>query len=201
MGDKRKRWGPSTDKSAAASEIGAPEVRSEDEKKGGLRRRLILGVIALVLLVLAYWIGGAVIPRWWAQRLGNVIDGGLLAGTVLGLAIGAIFTFLPIAALRIGWRLRGGWKRTLWFLLGATVLAGPNLATLGIVLGNGNAAHAGERILDVEGPGFRGGSLVGAVLAALVSFGVIALLRSRRKNKTKAGELQAELKIREGLDS
>jgi hypothetical protein len=69
------------------------------------------------------------------------------------------------------------------------------------VLGNGNAAHAGERILDVEGPGFRGGSLVGAVLAALVSFGVIALLRSRRKNKTKAGELQAELKIREGLDS
>jgi hypothetical protein len=33
------------------------------------------------------------------------------------------------------------------------------------VLGRGNAAHAGDRILDVEAPAFRGGTLGGVVLA------------------------------------
>ena len=36
--------------------------------------------------------------------------------------------------------------------------------TLGIVLGISDAAHAGDRILDVEGPGFRLWSLIGAIV-------------------------------------
>ena len=47
----------------------------------------------------------------------------------------------------------------------AVLLAIPNLLTLGIVLGVGNAAHAGDRILDVEAPAFRGASLAGALIA------------------------------------
>ena len=40
--------------------------------------------------------------------------------------------------------------------------------TLGIVVGSGGGAHAGERILDVEGGGFRAGSLMGAMLAVVL---------------------------------
>ena len=65
-------------------------------------------------------------------------------------------------------------------LVVAIVLALPNLMTLGIVLGRGNAAHAGDRILDVEAPAFRGGTLGGALLAgALV--GLIAWLAASRR--------------------
>jgi hypothetical protein len=60
------------------------------------------------------------------------------------------------------------------------VLAIPNLLTLGIVIGSGRAAHAGERTLDVDAPGFRGAGLAGAITAALVVAAVEYLLVSRR---------------------
>ena len=63
----------------------------------------------------------------------------------------------------------------------AVLLAIPNLMTLGIVLGTGNAAHAGDRILDVEAPAFRGATLVGALIAlGMVGF-VGYLVVSRRE--------------------
>jgi hypothetical protein len=54
------------------------------------------------------------------------------------------------------------------------------LMTLTIVLGASNAAHAGERVLDVDAPGFRGASLVGAIVAAAL-FALVLFLRIRRR--------------------
>ena len=53
--------------------------------------------------------------------------------------------------------------------------------TLSIVVGTGNAAHAGDRVLDVEAPAFRGGSLAGAILAGLLLAGIAYLLISRER--------------------
>jgi len=100
---------------------------------------------------------------------------------------------LPIFVLYLGWRFKKSWKRALGFIVGAFVVGAPNLMTLGIVVGSGNAAHAGERILDVEGPGFRGGSLVGAIAAVVIGLVLVWLVSSRRRNKDKAAELKAEL--------
>jgi hypothetical protein len=57
--------------------------------------------------------------------------------------------------------------------------------TLGIVLGRGNAAHAGDRILDVEAPAFRGGTLAGALLAAALVLLIGYLVTSRRRARMR----------------
>ena len=55
---------------------------------------------------------------------------------------------------------------------------GPNLLTLGIAIGSGHAAHAGERTLDVDAPGFRGASLAGVIGGAFAVAAVKYLLAS-----------------------
>lgn len=156
-------------------------------------RRIIIGVIVVAALIIAYVLGAAVVPRWWAQRVSNVIDGSIVAGNMFGFAMGFAFTLLPIFVLSLGWKFKKSWKRALVFLIGALMAAAPNLMTLGIVIGSGNAAHAAERTLDVDGPGFRGGSLVGAIAAVFVGAALVWLVGSRRRNKNKAAEFKAEL--------
>ena len=108
------------------------------------------------------------IPRWWAQRVGNVVDGSLTVGALYGLFIGFVFTVAPLLLLLVVMR-RGDRRDRTWLGLARLArprrcsLAAPNLMTLGIVLGISDAAHAGDRTLDVEGPGFRLWSLIGVI--------------------------------------
>ena len=122
----------------------------------------------------------ATVPRWWAHRVEAQVDGNLTQGTLVGLFYGFVFTFLPIIVLVLILR----WRRTVGTVIAAVILAlllaAPNLMTLGIVLGRGNAAHAGDRVLDVEAPAFRGASLAGAILAVAL-FGFITYLVVSRK--------------------
>jgi hypothetical protein len=75
----------------------------------------------------------------------------------------------------------------------ALIVALPNLMTLAIVLGTGNAAHAGERIMDVDAPLFRGFSLVGALIALAVfgfwRYQLFTRTRARRQNDRLRREL------------
>ncbi len=125
------------------------------------RRALWIGGL-LVLLVLALLVASATVPRWWAHRVGDQVDGSITQGTLLGLFYGFVFTFVPILVLVLILRWRRTPRAIAVALVLAILLALPNLMTLGIVLGRGNAAHAGDRVLDVEAPAFRGGSLAGA---------------------------------------
>ena len=120
------------------------------------RRALWIGAL-LVLLVVALLAASATVPRWWAHRVGDQVDGSITQGTLLGLFYGFVFTFVPILVLVLILRWRRTPRAIAVALLLAIVLALPNLMTLGIVLGRGNAAHAGDRVLDVEAPAFRGG--------------------------------------------
>lgn len=164
-------------------------------------RKVLIAVLAVAGAFVLYLIGAAVIPRWWAQRVANVVDGRLTVGGLFGLFIGLVFTAAPLlAALTVvRFRTEGRtWKGWLGWLAVIAVLAIPNLMTLGIVTGNSNAAHAGDRILDVSAPGFRVWSLVGAILAVVAVAGVWYLASSRRRSRRKASEYRDELRGRDG---
>jgi hypothetical protein len=149
------------------------------------KRSLVVGAVIVGLVLLLGLIASATIPRWWAQRIGDQVDGSIVAGTLVGLFYGFVFTFLPLLVLALVVRWRRTWRALAVAGAIGIVLAIPNLLTLGIVLGTGNAAHAGDRILDVEAPAFRGASLAGALLAAgLVAF-VGYLVYSRRRARAE----------------
>lgn len=165
---------------------------------------MFVGLAIGIVLVVVVLIGAAVIPRWWSQRVGDAVDGSLTTGALFGAFVGFVFTLAPLAILGLARRLRGRgytWKGWLGWIAAALVLALPNLMTLGIVLGRGNAAHAGERTLDTEGPGFRLWSLLGALAAVAVVAGGIYLLRSRRVRGRQRDELRQELRGRDERDS
>ncbi|VFA95192.1 Uncharacterised protein [Nocardia farcinica] len=171
------------------------EVRPEARAAPGSRWRVrvIGGLILLAVLVIAYFILAAYVPRAWAQRLGHMVDGSFAKGIGWGLTFGLVCTLVPLLLLLFAvgiWRKRGG-----RFLAGvaavlAVLVAVPNLMTLTIVWGGNNAAHAGERILDVEAPAFRGATLVGAIIAALLFCGLLFLVTRRQWRRRQLAKQQ-----------
>ncbi|TCJ93257.1 permease [Nocardia alba] len=171
------------------------EVQSSSQKSTAVvwRNRAIGAVATAVVLVLAYVILSSFIPRWWAQRLAGTVHGSFSSGIWWGLVYGFVFTLVPLLLLVFAvwvWKRKGG-----KFMAGAAVIVAlvcslPNLMTLTIVLGGNNAAHAGQRILDVDAPAFRGACLVGAIIAAVLFALVLALMGrrgfSRRRSTTAA---------------
>ena len=147
-----------------------------------LHRLKVWGGITVAVL-LALLIGAAFIPRWWAQRVGDQANESFTGGIMLGLFYGFVFTILPVLLIVWGIRRRRSGRMWLWILVGAMLLALPNLLTLGITLGPGSGAHAGDRTLDVEAPGFRGATLAGTLLAVAAIVFIWYLLSSRRRAK------------------
>jgi hypothetical protein len=143
-------------------------------------RLKVWGVVTAAFLV-ALVIGGAFIPRWWAHRVGDQANESFAGGIMLGLFYGFVFTVLPLLLIIWGIRRRRSGRMWLWILAGAALLALPNIFTLGVVLGPGGAAHAGERTFDVKAPGFRNATLAGALLAVAAIGFVWYLLSSRRR--------------------
>jgi len=148
----------------------------------------VLGLVAWVLAV-------TLVPREWAHYMGDKIDGRMSVGTLYGLGLGFACTLIPLIVARQALRgFRFGVRA--FILLVAAVLALPNLLTLAIALGTGSGAHAADRTLDVNGPGFRVGTASGAVVAGLVFLMLTwwGLLRWNDKRKIrKLRSLQAEL--------
>jgi hypothetical protein len=129
-----------------------------------------------VLVVVA----SAFIPRWWAHRVGDYVNESFTRGILSGLVLGFVFTFVPLVVAWNGVRHLRSWRGRIVVLAVAALLAVPNVLTLSVVLGTGNAAHAGDRTLDVEAPGFRGASLAGALFAGALVAAPIYLIRKRR---------------------
>jgi hypothetical protein len=157
-----------------------------DTPDASVRRRplwlTLFGVAAVVLLVV---FASAFLPRWWSHRVGDRVNESFTRGTLLGLVLGFVFTLVPLLVAWLGIRRLHSWRARAVVVLLAAVLAAPNLLTLSIVVGTGNAAHAGDRTLDVEAPGFRGATLVGALAAAALIAWPIYALRSRRRRRRR----------------
>jgi Na+/proline symporter len=159
-------------------------------------RRLITVVIALVVAVLGYFIAAAFIPRWWAQRVAHQVDSRFTLGVTWGLFYGVVFTFAAVLVALQARRQLFGWPVKIGLIVLALLLEIPNFMTLGIVLGTSGAAHAGERILDVEAPAFRSASLAGVIIGALLALGVFIMVSLVRTRGRQVKALQAEAKQR-----
>ena len=64
----------------------------------------------LVVLAVAVLIASATVPRWWAHRIGDQVDGSITQGTLLGLFYGFVFTLVPIAVVVLILRWRRTWR-------------------------------------------------------------------------------------------
>jgi hypothetical protein len=158
-------------------------------------RQILIGLGATVVVVVAVLIASAAVPRWWAQQIGDRVDGSITRGVYVGLFHGFVFTFLALLVFILVLR-RGRAVKTVAIGLGvAILLATPNLLTLGIVLGVGSGAHAGDRVLDVNAPAFRGATLAGALVAVLLAGTIWYLVESRES--ARAGRRRAEKRLEE----
>lgn len=163
-------------------------------------KRIVLAIVLVGVAYLVYLMSAAFFPRWWAQRIADQVDGSVSRGTMWGLFYGFLFTVIPLLLLV---QLRRGFFSWTWrgiVALIAIVLAAPNWLTLSVVAGNSNAAHAGERILDVDGPGFRAATLIGVLVGAAVAIGITAAgmrLRGRKEEVKRLRGERDELRSRE----
>ena len=174
-----------------------PADRPTDSKPGRLRwlKRVIMFAILGAALISVYFILAAFLPRWWAQRIGELSDRGFARGITWGLLFGGLCTLVPLLLVLpaiLFWHKRGGRVIAGIAALLAVLFALPNLMTLSVVLGGNSAAHAGERIMDVEAPGFRGASLIGAIIAALVFVGVVVLTNQYRRRGRQLAKARAQ---------
>ncbi|CPW73279.1 hypothetical protein [Mycobacteroides abscessus] len=168
---------------------GEARLAGKDSFWARWRGRVIGGIALLLALVAVYFALSAFIPRWWAQRIADMSGhGSFTKGIGSGLTLGLLCTGIPLLLAMCAFLMRG--RRGGTFFAGvltllAVIIAVPNLMTLTIVLGTSNSAHAGERVLDVEAPGFRGATAIGAVVALLifllVTFFVVRNWRRRVK--------------------
>jgi hypothetical protein len=153
----------------------ALDRRIADKPDTGPQRWVKRAVLALVIVAVAYLVylmSAAFFPRWWAQRVADQVDRSFARGTMWGLFYGFVFTAIPLLVLLQVRRRFFSWTWRGIVALVAIVLAAPNWLTLSVVAGNSNAAHAGERIMDVEAPGFRAATLIGVLVGALVALGI-----------------------------
>jgi hypothetical protein len=165
------------------------------------KRRAIIGVVVLVLLIAGYFFATSFLPRWWSHRVGSQAHGTFRWGVFWGLFYGVLCTVIAIVVARQSIYRQLSWKARLAIVVVALLIASPNLMTLGIAWGSGNGAHAGQRTLDDQAPGFRGATLTGFVIGLAIAALLEVALHVRRSHANELGHLRVEKKIRDAQDS
>ncbi|WP_089249155.1 permease [Rhodococcoides kyotonense] len=151
--------------------------------------KAVVIAVGAVALVIAYFALAAFVPRWWGIRMSQLADQTFTKGILWGLAFGIVCTLVPLllffAAFSVRKR-RGGKVTAIVAVVLAVAVAVPNLMTLSIVLGNGNAALAAAQNMNTGAPGFRGATALGAIVAvAVFVLLAIVIVRGRRRRAQK----------------
>ena len=201
--DDHSRRDPDSAAHNPPSEDDAIERRIADQPgidPGRWVKRAVLVLVLVVAGFVAWKISAAFFPRWWSQRVADQVQGRFIAGTSWGLFYGFVFTFVPLLLLFQIRRRFFSWTWRGIVALVAVALAAPNWLTLSVVAGNSKAAHAGERIMDVDAPNFRVATLIGVIGGVLLAFVVsgtsVALKRRKNEVKKLKGE-RDEMRTRE----
>ena len=160
------------------------------------RRRGLFVVVAIALLLVGIVIAVSFLPRWWSQTVGDMSNHKFRWGVWWGLFFGFVSTFVPLLVARLAVNRAMRWSTRLWILVVALLLAAPNLMTLGIVVGGGSAAHAGQRTLDTAAPGFRGATLVAAIVGVVATLGLEVFFARHRRQRRELSQLRVEEKLR-----
>lgn len=186
----------------ATPPVATPPVAASAEPFGDkvnrYARKFAIGLVFVGLAVITYFILANFLPQWWAQRIAERVSGRFSSGIWVGFTLGFASTLIPIICLILAVINRGKLKNipTLGLVVLAVLTAIPNLLTLSIVFGRTDGAYRGQYILDVNGPGFRGAGVWGAILAAVVGAVVgyyIWRFRRRGQQLSKAKAANAEL--------
>lgn len=172
--------------------IGPMRSRGEQtpRKKANWAGRIILGTVALLVLVIAYFALAAVLPVWWANVIRNQVQGNLGAGILVGMFYGFVFTLVPLLVAWQATRKALAWPWKLVTLLTAVALAAPNLLTAGIMFGSSQAAHNGQRILGTEGTWFSLWTQISAIAAVVIFVAGLILGRIWRQRGRKVKALK-----------
>lgn len=147
------------------------------------------GALALALVVL---LGVAVLPGWWDDLVGSVVQGVDGRGIVLGLVLGAVFTLLPLGVAALAMRSGLTVRARVALVVVALLLLLPTVLTLATAAGSSDARH----VLAIEAPGLRGATVVGVVVALVLVaalLGARAFTRRRRRALATAQELAVAL--------
>ncbi len=153
-------------------------------KKRNWGVKIILILVALLVAVAAYFILGAILPRWWSDVVAGQIRRDLGASVLVGMFYGFVFTFIPLVVAWQATHKAVSWPWKIVILLAAVAIATPNLLTAGIVFGSTESAHAGQRTLSVDAGFFTTWTAISAVAAAVI-FVVVTVLWAlwRRRGK------------------
>ncbi|MCT9871698.1 hypothetical protein [Paenarthrobacter aurescens] len=163
------------------------------QKKRNWGVKIILILVVLLVAVAAYFILGAILPRWWSDVIAGQIRRDLGASVLVGMFYGFVFTFIPLLVAWQATRRAVTWPWKIVILLVAVAIATPNLLTAGIAFGTTESAHAGQRTLSVDAGFFTTWTAVSAIAAVVVFIGVTVLWALwRRRGKQMKALKQAE---------
>ncbi|UJC80892.1 DUF4190 domain-containing protein [Rhodococcus erythropolis] len=147
----------------------------------------VISVVACVAVatVVASLTLGPPFARAWAQWVARHVGGDFETGVVLGFVTGLLgiaVTLFAALVSSLAWRRRGGPALSLGIGATALLAAIPGAVNLSIAVGAaGSGVRAAGRILDVDGPAFRGAWVAGSVAGlSLYMVGALLLGRSLR---------------------
>lgn len=183
--------GPQSGSNAGASE-------ASGSRAANWRMRLFLTLGGLVVAFVIWKASAAYFPRAWARFVADDVQGSLVSGWLWGLFYGLVFSAVPVIVLLQARRSVFSWPAKAVVVVVAVLLATPNLLTAAIVWGTNSSAHAGQRILDVDAPGFRAGTVLGVVVGVSLALLALALLANRRRLKSQLKDARDQLKNPDG---
>ncbi len=163
------------------------------QKKRNVGVKIILILVAALVAVAAYFILGAILPRWWSDVIAGQVRRDLGASVLVGMFYGFVFTFIPLLVAWQATRKSVSWPWKIAIVLVAVAIATPNLLTAGIAFGSTESAHAGQRTLSVDAGFFTTWTAISAVAAVLIFIAVTILWALwRRRGKQMKVLRQAE---------
>ena len=180
----------------------------EDRNGGGISAGKVVNWLVLVLVLvavgyLAYGAARAFFPEWWAKQVGLQVMGSYTRGMILGLGVGAVFTFVPLLLLAQARRRFFSWTWRIIIALLAIAFAAPNWLTVAVAVGTSRAAEYGRITMTADAPGFRNGSALGAIIGAVLGLIVVGTSMRLGQQRKRVRELRSkvtELEKRTGTD-
>ena len=169
------------------------QVQVPAQKKRNTGVKIVLILVAVLVAVAAYFILGAILPRWWADVIAGQVRRDLGASVLVGMFYGFVFTFIPLLVAWQATRKPVSWPWKIVIVLVAVAISTPNLLTAGIAFGSTESAHAGQRTLSVDAGFFTTWTAISAVAAAIVFIAMTILWALwRRRGKQMKVLRQAE---------